>query len=533
VALVATPAGTATAGDAVLVPQLLSARADASPGNAPSGTFGLATSGDGSVVTFASLATDLDPRDTDPVLDVYVVRGESTPEVVSVTADGVKGNAISTRPEVSADGRFVTFASASTNLDPRAVDGGSAVYVKDLQTGDLVLGSTASDGTPADGASSQPVLSGDGGHVAFVSRAANLDPRDTDDAPDVYVKDLHTGELQLVTISQDGVKAQPGPFGIGTVAISGDGSHVAFDTDAVGLDPSDTDTTPDIFVKNWMSGALEAATPGPAPGGSTSPSLSQDGRRVAFETYRTGLDPLDTDEETSVYVRDLDSGTVTLASTLPDGAGSGHRATQPSLSADASTVAFASDAPDLTGGALPALLRVYVRRLDSPDVLLASVDDRGRPADALSIDPALAGDASSVVFATPAPLVATDTNLLADAYRALLPGVVDPPPAEAAVTADVTTEELVENGERRVMVTVHVVATHPAGIRAVATRLIDAKETVQAVRRSSYDGPTSLERTDHFVLCADDLGAAGTWQARVRIRGTDDTYARTEVEFHL
>ena len=194
-ALAATGAAAATApGDLVLV----SAAAGGEPGNGPS-SYGLSTSADGRYVAFASMATNLDPGDTDTVVDVFV-KDLSTGQVqlASQTAAGVKGTAISERPSISADGQTVAFVSAADNLSPDDTDGYPDVFVKNLRTGDLTVASRTADGIKAATGGESATVSADGSTVAFSSTATNLSPDAADGGSHVYVKRLDTGTLTLV-----------------------------------------------------------------------------------------------------------------------------------------------------------------------------------------------------------------------------------------------------------------------------------------------------------------------------------------------
>ena len=109
-------------------------------------------------------------------------------QLASQTAGGIKGDAISERPSISADGHKVAFVSAADNLDADDPDGYPDVYVKDLQTGDLTLASRTTDGTKADTGGVSATLSADGSTVAFSSTATNLSGRRRLGGSHVYVK---------------------------------------------------------------------------------------------------------------------------------------------------------------------------------------------------------------------------------------------------------------------------------------------------------------------------------------------------------
>jgi Tol biopolymer transport system component len=405
-----------------LSPALVSATPAGAAGNGPSGTFGLAISVDGGSVAFASTATDLAAADTDPTPDVFVrdVDGART-VLASANAAGERGNAMSERPSLSADGSRIAFLSLASNLDPADGDALIDAYVKDLASGRVGVASTSSAGEKANGATTAVTLSADGGTVAFASTATNLDRHDTDPLPDVYVKNLSTGALTLASVTADGKKGQPGLFGVGGVSLSADGTRVAFSTDAP-LSEEDDNGVADIYVKDLQSGRLDlaSATADGAAGNaaSTDPALTADGRNVAFASFASGLDPRDSDALSDVYVKDLLTGALLLASTNGAGVKADGRATTPAISEDGRVVAFSSDATNL--GPQPAdtpQLDVYVKNIVSGEVALAPITADGARADALSLYPSLSAHGSRVAFTTPATnLSGSDTNGLADVY---------------------------------------------------------------------------------------------------------------------
>src|ERR671919_600361 len=144
--------------------------------------------------------------------------------LVSTSDAGVKGNSESSQASTSADGSKVAFSSQATNLDTADTDAVPDVYVKNLVTGDITLASTSDAGVKGNGGSLAPFLSADGTKVAFYSRATNLDPADTDGILDVYVKDLLTGDITLASTSDAGVK---GNNQSGVPSLSADRTKVA------------------------------------------------------------------------------------------------------------------------------------------------------------------------------------------------------------------------------------------------------------------------------------------------------------------
>src|SRR5262249_43065840 len=151
-------------------------------------------------------------------------------------------------PAISADGRFVAFSSTG-GLTPGAELG---VFVFDRLT--RTIEHIPSGGLP--NRTEGPALSADGRIMAFVSRAANLVPRDTNGGQDMFVFDRQMGTTERVSVSAAGDQAQ-GSRGSFSPSISSDGRFVAFVSDATNLVAGDTNNAPDVFVHDRQTGATE------------------------------------------------------------------------------------------------------------------------------------------------------------------------------------------------------------------------------------------------------------------------------------
>ena len=151
------------------------------------------------------------------------------------------GNDSSYSPAVSADGRYVAFMSLASNLVPNDTNGVIDVFVLDRSDDSLVRASTNSFGGQADGQSWSPSLSADGRYVAFASNATNLVAGDTNFAEDVFRKDLVTGTVERASLGANGVEGTSftttAGSGANVVSISGDGRFVAFQACLNGLAP--------------------------------------------------------------------------------------------------------------------------------------------------------------------------------------------------------------------------------------------------------------------------------------------------------
>ncbi len=339
----------------------VSTAADAVQGDA--GSDGPVVSADGRRVAFFSRAANLVPGDTNGGIDVFV-KDLSTGAVTraSTAAGGAQvADFAAASPRflaLSADGGRVAFFSDGSSLLPDDTNGGSDVFVKDLATGATVRASTAADGAQAgpcsrgDRGGLRVALSGDGGTVVFGSGAADLVGGDVNNADDVFVKNLDTGAIVRASTAADGTEANK-PSGDHGLAVSRDGATIAFESAASNLVPGDTNAVGDVFVKDLSSGRVVRASTTSAgvevPGASGSPSLSADGRTVAFDSAAP-LAPDDGNTARDVYVRDVETGETVRASLAGDGAEGDGSSSAPALAADGRSLAFLSVASTLVPG---------------------------------------------------------------------------------------------------------------------------------------------------------------------------------------
>jgi Tol biopolymer transport system component len=293
-------------------------------GNGPSAAPSI--SKNGRYVAFSSRATNLVPGDTNCVGDVFVhdkKTGMTTR--VSVDATGGEANGESFQPSISADGRFVAFTSAASNLVPGDTNSVNDIFVHDRKTGTTTRVSVDSMGAQADRFSATPVMSGDGRFVAFQSNASNLVPGDTFGFFDIFMHELSSASTIRVSVDSAGAQANNSSS---DPAISKDGRFVAFTSLASNLVPSDTNGRTDIFVHDLTTGATTRVSVSSAGaqgnGDSDSATISADGRYVAFASTATNLVPADTNARSDIFVRDLTSGKTTRVSVDSSGAEADH-----------------------------------------------------------------------------------------------------------------------------------------------------------------------------------------------------------------
>jgi len=218
----------------------------------------------------------------------------------SVATRGTQGNGQSAGPAISANGRYIAFTSEGTNLVAGDTNDAQDVFVRDRITGATTRVSISTRGTQADGSSFGPAaISASGRYIAFSSSATNLVAGTTGG---VFVRDRVAGTTTLVSVATSGAKAVGGE-----PAISADGRYVAFISEASNLVAGDTNERPDVFVRDRVRGTttrVSVATRGAqANQRSSEPAISANGRYVAFSSDASNLVRGDTNGSSDVFVR--------------------------------------------------------------------------------------------------------------------------------------------------------------------------------------------------------------------------------------
>lgn len=368
-------------------------------------------SSDGRYVAFQSTADNL-VADNARGAGIFVRDRREATTTLASRADGPGGAVVvATQPAISADGRVVAFRSAaSTAPDAPAAQ---AIHARNLALGTTTLISRATGPAGVLADASRPAVSGDGRHIAFQTTAV-LDPADTGAASDVYVRDQALGTTTLVSRATGAA----GPATGGTnPSISDDGRLVAYEEGN------------QTRVRDVTAGVTEVISVPSGPGSvgknGTNPEISAGGRYVAFQSTAVGLVPEDRDAVADVFVRDRVGQTTTLVSATGPVKGNG-ASRLPSISADGRFAAFESVATNLTPGDTDPGSDVYVHDLQLGTTLLASrAAGAGAKGNGPSANALISAAGNLVVFESAASnLHPADPETLADIFARDITGGV-------------------------------------------------------------------------------------------------------------
>jgi Tol biopolymer transport system component len=290
----------------------------------------------------------------------------ATTERASVSSRGAEGDGTSHSAAISADGRFIAFQSAASNLVRHDTNGTYDIFVRDLRLGITRRVSLGSDGTEGNGQSQNPSISGDGRFVTFESSASDLVEGGVAE-DDIFVRDLKLGITRRVSLSSDGSEGH-GSIGFTAdipPAISADGRFVAFSSTASNLVGHDTNGTYDVFVRDLKLGTTRrvslSSDDAEGNGASYAPSVSTDGRYVAFNSLASNLVLDDTNGTADAFVRDLKLGTTRRVSLGSNGAEGNGNSFASSISGHGRFVAFYSGASNLVENDTNGAVDVFVR----------------------------------------------------------------------------------------------------------------------------------------------------------------------------
>jgi hypothetical protein len=404
---------------------------------------------DGQLIVFASEATNLVDGDTNNFQDIFVHDWlTGTTERVSLSEQGQEANGASDWPEISADGLSVVFASTATNLVDGDTNNVEDVFVVDLQSGAVELVSLSATGDQANEPSNQPVISGDGRFVAFVSAATNLVPGATAGLEEIYLYDRLNESLQWVSAPRFGAANDDVS---GELAISADGNWVAFSSASSQFVPGDTEGRRDIFLWNRTSSTIERVNVTQigeeADRSSYVPALNADGRFIVFQSYASNLVADDTNYMGDIFLRDNINGTLQRVNISTTGEQAlGGPSNEPAISADGRFVVFRSGATNLVPNDTNSRRDIFVRDLQGTTTRV-SVDSYAGESNDNSYSPVINADGAAIAFYSVAnnlDLVLVDINGAGDIFAHGEPPVLEPTETPTTEPTETPTTEPTE-----------------------------------------------------------------------------------------
>ena len=456
-----------------------------------------AISGDGRFVAFVSLADNLVPEDTNGFADTFVHdRLTNTTELVSLSSRERQGNehsgliGVAAYPAISSDGRFVAFVSQADNLVSKDTNVNADVFVRDRLLGTTERVSVNSVGEEADIGGEGPAISADGRFIAFQSQAQNLVP---DGNPflfvdQIYVHDRETGTTEIISVNDAG---QPGNSLNVQADISADGRFVVFSSFADNLVPG-TQSGLQVYLRDRVAGTIERisedAAGEPGDGSSVAPTVSLDGRFVAFQTNSGNLIG-DGDHESHILVKDRLTGAFERVSATSTGEPADLLSEHPDITPDGRSVTFFSLATNLVPDDTNNRRDIFVRDRQTGSIVRVSVSTAGLEGNSESQWPSISDDGLVTAFQSSADNLVPNAN-----------GGIFVHDDRAAADLSVTKSDSPDPVSKGAALTYSIVVTNNGPGSAAGVQLSDSlPANVQFVSAASTAG--SCAQTGSTVAC--------------------------------
>ncbi len=343
-------------------------------------------------VVFESNSANIMSGYTNPISMIYLYDSVTdTFEIISSAGADTPANSSSSQPAITPDGRYVVFQSSATNLTEDALTAENNIFRYDRQTDTMLVITTAADLDCAN-----PSISSDGRYIVFESAATNLIPDDDNETTDIFLYDVSEDSFRLVSPGilglGNGESTNP--------KISSDGQHIAFQSEADNLIVNDLNTVSDIFLFDVLSSEVQLVSQssegGVANGESISAVLSSDGRYVAYVSLADDIVNIDESGVYQVFLFDSLNETTVLISKVGSVIGDSD-STRPSISADGTFIVFQSTATNLVAGDENAYGDVFAYSVSSEAISKVS-SDGDTAGDKNSLNGSISPDGSLIVF---------------------------------------------------------------------------------------------------------------------------------------
>jgi len=337
--------------------------------------------------------------------------GTPAPEpFITKVTDGLSGaeaDGHSLFPSISADGRYVVFESDASNLVSGDTNNVSDIFLRDMQTGSITRVSVDSSGAEGDGVSTFSSITADGRYVAFKSLAENLVANDGNGAADFFRHDTQSGTTIRVSVDTSGTAGSGNGFA--PPSISADGRYIAFESGATDLVIGDTNGQSDIFLRDTLNNTtlrISVVSGSEPDGGSFSPVITADGNIVTFASDATNLVANDGNAASDIFIRDIDAEITARVSVVTGASGveGNDRSFNPIITPDGRFVLFSSNANNFVsgGGDTNGQTDSFVRDTQNNTTTRISIDSNGGEVDSGSFASGISADGRYTVFTSAA-----------------------------------------------------------------------------------------------------------------------------------
>jgi len=354
----------------------------------------------GKFVAFATEADNLDAGDSNGYRDIYIrnMKTKST-RIVSLSSNGVRTNGDSFRPVISATGRFIAFDSDADFLIDGKKIAGRQVYLRDRKTGKTTLISVNNSGQVANNQATSPDISANGRYVTFQSAGSNLNGKAKTGHFQIYLRDRWQGKTYLISKNNAG---KAGSSSSSRSAISPDGSRIVYESVSNNLSKIHNNGWSQVYLFNRGTGKTSLVSKNKAReagkyGGSSRPAISTKGRVIVFDsTARNLLGWANDKNKSSGDVFRLAKGKLSVVSRNWQGKQEWGGSWSPDISPNGRYLAFHSRSRNMLKAGSNGETHIYVRDLATGKLRRASV--KVKKGNGNSLYPKISDDGKYVIF---------------------------------------------------------------------------------------------------------------------------------------
>jgi Concanavalin A-like lectin/glucanases superfamily/PA14 domain/FG-GAP-like repeat/RTX calcium-binding nonapeptide repeat (4 copies)/WD40-like Beta Propeller Repeat len=372
-----------------------------------SDSSGASFNGDGNYLVFASRATNTGLGGYGTRMILFYNRESKDLSRIDLSYEE-ESNGDSNSPSISADGRYVAFYSYATNL-VGDTNGTADIFLYDLDLETTKLISANSSGIQANGASFDPIISANGRYIAFRSAATNLVAGDTNNVEDIFVHDRLTSTTKRVNVSNTNIQANGSSY---YYSISGDGRYIVFQSNASNLVTGDNNDSSDVFVYDQNTSTTKRISIGnnnsDSNGASFDPSISDDGRYIVFISGAANLAAGDNNYLDDVFIYDQVAQTTSIITN--NGVQPNGFSYAPKISADGRYITFASWANNLVPDDNNLNIDVFVYDRVTQTIKRVDVSNSNTQSNAVSEPATISGNGKYVAFISAATNLVSDDN---------------------------------------------------------------------------------------------------------------------------